>query len=640
VSRRARIVVFAVALLARLVHLGALRSLVWFDVPLVDGANYLRTARLVLAGDWLGGREAFWQPPLYPYFMAAVLGALGGRLGGLYVVQAVLGALTCVVTGALGARLFGVRAGVAAGLMMALYGPLVHFDVQPLIPVLHIALLMVGLLLLVRAVEEENGGARLAPALAGLAWGLSAIATPNVLLAAPVPATLLWMKGRPSRRLLAAWAVGLAAPVLLVAARNFAVAGEPVLISSNGGINFFIGNNADYDRTIRVRPGGEFERLSQEPENLGVLGAAAKSRWFARRGLDFWTGYPGASLRLTLRKGLDLLAGREIPRNETLDVYRRVSPILRLLVFRKGVGVPFGVVAPLALAGALLAWRTAPPGRRASLLLLLGTAGVYALSIVVFFPTDRYRLPLVPFACLFAGRLLAEPRFLLRPTLAATLALGFVLFNLDAAVASESYPEEEALNRAYALGVLGRTDEARGEYLRAIELNPRRIDAPNALAVMAAGRNDWEEAAARYRQVLDLAPDFIEVRCSLGEALLALGRRDEARREWETASRMAPAAGIPLADLALLDLEEGTLEPAYEQAARAVALRPDRAETHMALALAARALRRRDDALRELAEAQRLFPKGSAGERRAHELLDRMRSHTPSPASRSGPSDS
>jgi tetratricopeptide (TPR) repeat protein len=633
VSRRARIVVFAVAFLVRLVHLGALRSLVWFDVPLVDGANYLRTARLVLAGDWLGGREAFWQPPLYPYFMAAVLGASGGRLGWLYVVQAALGALTCVVTGALGARLFGARAGIAAGLLMAFYGPLVHFDVQPLIPVLHIALLVLGLLLFVRVLEATGESAVALAAMAGLLWGLSAIATPNLLLAAPVAGALLWTRTR-RRAALAAWVVGLLAPVALVAARNLVVAGEPVLISSNGGINFFIGNNADYDRTIRIRPGGEFERLSQEPENLGVLGAAAKSRWFARRGLDFWTGYPGAALRLTFRKGLDLVAGREIPRNETLDVYRKVSPLLRLLVFRKGVAVPFGVVAPLALAGALLAWRSTPPGHRAVLLLLLGTAVVYAASVVVFFPTDRYRLPLVPFACLFAGRLLAEPRRLLRPGIAATLGLGLVLFNLDAVVASESYPEEEALNRAYALGVLGRADEARGEYLRAIELNPRRIDAPNALAVMAAGRNDWEEAAARYRQVLDLAPDFIEVRSSLGEALLALGRRDEARREWETASRMAPAAGIPLADIALLDLEEGTLEPAYEQATRAVALRPDRAETHMALALAARAMRRRDDALRELALAVRLFPPGSAGERRARDLLERMRSRTPSPASR------
>jgi tetratricopeptide (TPR) repeat protein len=635
-SRRARIVVFAVAFAARLIHLAALRSLAWFDVPIVDGANYLRTARVLLGGDWKGGHGAFWQPPLYPYFMAAVLGASGGRLGLLYIVQAAIGALTCAVTGVVGARLFGARAGLLAGLMMAFYGPLVHFDVQPLIPVLHIALMVAGMAMLVFVFESGAKPGAASLTLAGLAWGLSSVATPNLLLAAPLPAALLAGRSPWTRR--ARWgavllfAAGLAAPIAAVATRNVAVAHEPVLISSNGGINFYIGNNADYDRTIRNRPGGDFERLAQEPENLGVVGAAAKSHWFVARALDFWTGYPAAALRLTFRKGLDLVAGREIPRNDALDVYRRASPLLAALIARPGIAVPFGVVAPLALAGALLAWRTTAPGRRSSLVLLLGTAAIYGVAIVVFFPTDRYRLPLVPIAAMFAGRLLAEPRRLRQPVVAATLLLGLVLFNLDATVASESYPEEEALNRAYALAVLGRAGEARDEYQRAFQLNPDRIDAPNALALLAASRNDWEEAVARYRQVVDLRPDFIEARSSLGEALLALGRREEARREWETASRMAPAAGAALADLALLDLEEGSLEPAYERAERAVAVRPDRAETHMALALAARALHRRDEALRELAEAERLFPQGSAGEKRAREILDHMRSRgSPAP---------
>ena len=39
--------------------------------------------------------------------------------------------------------------------------------------------------------------------------------------------------------------------------------------------------------------------------------------------------------------------------------------------------------------------------------LLLLYAGFYAASILVFFPTDRYRLPLVPVAAILAGRALA-----------------------------------------------------------------------------------------------------------------------------------------------------------------------------------------------------------------------------------------
>src|SRR5262249_8524309 len=140
--------------------------------------------------------------------------------------------------------------------------------------------------------------------------------------------------GRRGARAAAMFLAAAAAPVLVVAARNVVVAGEPVLISSNGGINFYIRNNADYDRTIRIRPGGEFERLAQEPANLGVVGAAAQSRWFAARALAYLRADPAGAARLYARKARDLVAGREIPRNDSLDEYRRVSWILRALVWR------------------------------------------------------------------------------------------------------------------------------------------------------------------------------------------------------------------------------------------------------------------------------------------------------------------
>ena len=379
---------------------------------------------------------------------------------------------------------------------------------------------------------------------------------------------------------------------------------------------------------MRIRPGGEFERLAQQPENLGVLGEAAKSRWFTARAVDFLVHYPGAALRLYGRKALDLLAGREIPRNEDVYDYRRTSILLRALVWRFAIAFPFGLVAPLAAAGVAAVFRdrkAGDPARSAAVLLLL-YAGAYALSILLFFPTDRYRLPIVPVLAVFAGVWLGAPSAVRRSrAVLATLALGLVAFNLDAMTPRQSWPEEEALNRAYALRVKGRLDEARVECLRAIDLNPRRIDPRNMLAVMAAESGDREEAVTRYREVLELAPDFIDVRRSLGEVLRALGRVEEARREWQIAAGLAPAAGVALADLSLSYLDEGTLETAYDYGEKAVRARPDLGETHYALALAARALHRRDVVVRELGEAERLFPEGSAGRRHASEILGRMR---------------
>jgi tetratricopeptide (TPR) repeat protein len=645
--------IFAVALVLRLVYIAEIRSLPWFDVPIIDGANYLRTARVIAAGDLPGGPGAFWQPPLYPYFLALLLRLFGERMAGILVVQAVLGSLSCLLVFAMGRRLFGERAGTGAGLIMACYAPLIHFDVQPLIPVLHIALALLGLALLLRGGAGAPGGPASGGLLAGAGWtwGLAAIATPSILVAVPGAAAWIWRRPAPSgagsgrARIarVAGFLAGAALPVALVTARNVLVAGEPVLISSNGGINFYIGNNADYDRTIRIRPGGEFQRLAQEPENAGVVGAAAGSRWFTARALGFLTRYPGPALRLYMRKARDLVAGREIPRNDDMYEYRRESRLLSALLWRRLISFPFGLVAPLALAGALAASgaragqapRAERPGqpvpeeeeaRRAGRSLLLIYAGSYAFSVLIFFPTDRYRLPIVPVLALFAGRLLASPaEAWRRARVVGGLAAGLVVFNLDALTPGESWPEEAALNRAYAFKVKGHREEARREYQRAIDINPGRIDAYNSLAVMAAEEGDWEETVWRYRELMALAPDFVEVRCSLAQALVALGRKEEARREWETAVYLVPAAGKALADLALSYLEDGVAEPAFEYARRAVRARPDLPETHFALGMTARALRRRDEALRALEKAARLFPEGTPGRQRAEEVLERMR---------------
>jgi tetratricopeptide (TPR) repeat protein len=613
-------VVFGVALAVRIVYVLQIRHMPYFDVPLVDGPNYFRMATAIASGSLLGGHGVFWQPPLYSYFLALLFVTVGTRMEGIYAVQAAIGSLSCVLVYLIGRRLFCARAALWAGLVMALYGPLIHFDAQPLIPVLHIVLVLSGLL----AILRRRGFT------AGVLWGLAATATPNILLAVPAASWWAWRRFR-SAMMPGLFVLGVALPVVAVTARNVIVAGETVLISSNGGINFYIGNNPDYDRTIRLRPGGEFERLAQEPENLGIVAASDRSRYFAARAWRFLSDDPGEALRLYVRKSRDLVAGREIPRNQDPYVYRRASSLLSVLLWRFGLSFPFGVVAPLALAGLVVGPRGAAgpsDDRRSGLRLLLLYAASYAFSVLVFFPTDRYRLPLVPVIALLSGNLLAAmPACLRRPRVIAALLCGVVLFNLDALQPGESYPEEEALNRAYALRSKGRVEEARDAYLQAIALNPRRVDPYNSLAAIAAEQGRWDEAVERYRDLLEVAPDFVDVRRSLGEAYLSAGRKEDARREWRIAINLAPGAGLALADLCMSYYDEGVLVDAAPYCERGVEVRPDLPETHLAMGLVARALRQRERARAELTEAAHLFPPDAAGRRRAEEILDKMRRH-------------
>ena len=68
--------VFAVALAVRAVHVWSLSSSPLWTATMGDAVTYLEWARRIAGGDWLG-TEAFYQAPLYPYVLAAILKVSG-----------------------------------------------------------------------------------------------------------------------------------------------------------------------------------------------------------------------------------------------------------------------------------------------------------------------------------------------------------------------------------------------------------------------------------------------------------------------------------------------------------------------------------------------------------------------------------
>ena len=86
------------------------------------------------------------------------------------------------------------------------------------------------------------------------------------------------------------------APVTL---RNYRVGDDVVLISHNAGINFYIGNNPDYDRTVFIRPGKDWAHLVEMPEReAGIDRPSRKSRFFFGRSWDYISADPLGYLSL------------------------------------------------------------------------------------------------------------------------------------------------------------------------------------------------------------------------------------------------------------------------------------------------------------------------------------------------------
>ena len=378
-------VVFVVALAVRLAHVLALRESPYFARPVLDAETYYWAARALAAGEGWAER-VYWQPPGYPYFLAAVLRVAGPGFLAPRLVQAVLGALTAALTCALGARVFGRAVGLGAGLVVALYGLLIYYDAELLAPSLAISLQMATLWSAARAPDERGGRGWL---LTGLLGGLTAVVNAPALVLLPV-------LGIAARRRIGWVLLGAILAIAPVTARNWIQGRELVLISSNGGINLYLGNNPRYDETVGLRPGRDWQALVRAPALQGVTGAGPASRFFTERVSAYAGQDPGGFVRLQVRKIGLLLQGNEIPRNQEIYPTRTWSPVLRALLWKApGIAFPFGLLLPLAVVGLGVAGRRAP--------VLAASVVLLGLTVVAFFVTARYRAPLVPLLALFAA---------------------------------------------------------------------------------------------------------------------------------------------------------------------------------------------------------------------------------------------
>jgi 4-amino-4-deoxy-L-arabinose transferase-like glycosyltransferase len=365
-----------------------------FDHPTMDALYHDQWARAIAAGKtYMEG--PYFRAPLYPAFLAGIYKLTGGSYWAPRIVQAVLGSLSCGLLFIIGRVAFGRAVGAVAGLVAATYWILIYFDGELLITSLIVFLELVVLLLLVLGGRHPRTAVFAA---AGLVLGLSAVARPNILLFAPF--VVLWLLVLAGRR----WGRGIAhalcfcaavlVPILPITIRNYIVGGDEVLISSQGGVNFYIGNNPLSDGKTAIVPGtpgdwwgGYYATIERAEEAMGrKLKPSEVSRYYYDQAWQFIREHPRDAATLTLRKLRLFWIRWEISNNQ--DIYfwtEQFTPFVRWLP------VGFWLVGPLGLLGLALCW---PRGRE--LFPLWGFVLVYMVSVVAFFCTARYRVPVIP----------------------------------------------------------------------------------------------------------------------------------------------------------------------------------------------------------------------------------------------------
>ncbi len=583
---RPAVAILALALLVRVVHLWEIRSAPFFTTLLGDSRAYDTWAREIASGNWVG-TGIFYQAPLYPYFLGALYSLFGPDLFVVRLVQAVAGSASCVLLALAGSRWFSKPTGLAAGMGLALYPPMIFADALIQKSVLDV-LLMCATLWLAGRVATEAEGRRGGWLMLGVCVGLLSLTRENSLAVTGV--IVIWLLASRSRlgraRFAAAgvFLLGLGMMLLPVAIRNAVVGGEFVLTTAQFGPNFYIGNNAGADGTYMSlrfgRGDAEYERqdaVELAEQALGrPLSPREVSAYWAGHAFDYIRSQPADWSALVARKITLLWNATEMLDTESQATHAEYSRALDVL----GSIVHFGVLAPLAFFGAWVAW---PRRQELSLFYLMLLA--YAASVVVFYVFARYRYPLVPFLMLLAaaavvgaGRFFRERP---RPQMAAGLvaAAAFTVFCNWPVLSDDLMRAITENNLATALREAGHPDQAEAHYRRAIEFAPDYAAAYSNLGALLRAQGRVDEAIAQYQEALRLQPDHVSAQYNLGNALLAAGRPGEAAGHFRRAVEREPGSAEAWNNLGIALATQGRPDEAAQCFRRALAIAPS-AEGH------------------------------------------------------------
>jgi len=518
--------VLALALLWRLalwVSVSGTPLATWHEWGESDMATFVAQARQIAAGDllierpvfpyhaWMKGiPEAEWErwrphgmlyrPPLYSYLLAVPI-AVGVPLApSARAAHLALGLVACWLTWTLATRLLGRTAGVVAGALVAVYGPLLVVESQLLrdgpMLVATVAVLWLAARCLhgARAARRSAGAWAAGAATTGAALGaMTTLHDGAALLAVAVAASgaafaLRRRTAADAARWAAALALGCLAGYAPLLARNL-LTGAPLGPRTFASVEAFAtANHPDvaqppaatiFTNRVPERPEAFAALMRDAQGRVGRIAAGVARAWGPR-----WRDWA----RRYASRVLALLAGPESNENLSHDYFRRRAPVLRV-----SLGFRFLLPAAVAGAGVLLA------GRRRRL--LAGPLGLVAAQGALFFamvtvvhPFGRYRLMFLPVLAMLAGLAAARLRLALRArrwrpavavvALAALAAVAQGALDRRPLFAAQSAPRSaEYVVAAYAWARAGDLDAAAREIGEGLALAP---DDPQLRAARAA----------------------------------------------------------------------------------------------------------------------------------------------------------
>ncbi len=605
--------IFAVAVLVRGVYLAESSDNPTFGYPIVDSSTYHEmAAELARNGQMDSGY--FWQPFFYPFFLSVVYRLAGPSVLAAKLVQALLGGATCTLSYLLGRRVFSRAVGIAAGLIMAFYGPLIFFETE-LLAAGWAAFWAVTLCLLLLGAASQPTIKRCL--LLGLCTVLAIITRPTFLPFCA--AALIWLAWRWARQVqfrrwalfTAAFATGFGIVAIPLGVCFRRTTGRLTILPYSAGLNMYIGNNPNSRQTLTIRPGWEWRQLLEQPMREGLEGPWDKQAYFMRQVRQYLMSDPAGFAAGIGRKTLQFVSSREIPRNIDPYLFARWSLVLSVLNPKAaGFGFAFGLILPLALLGLMARWREVPGP---VWLLLLA----YPAAVITVFVAGRYRVPIVPVAAVMAAagggfiiQAASRRQWGLLGLSAVSVAGTVVLSSLPGPFWEEqaNYEAEMYCGLGYHYAHADNYDRAIRDLNQAIKLSPKYTEAYNNRGLTYSSKGEYDLAIRDLDKTIELNPSYAEAYSNRGVTYLAKGDYDRAIRDFDQAIALNPAYAHAYNNRGIAYGSKGEYDRAIRDLNKAIELNPRLADAYNNRGMAYGRKGEYDQAIRDLNEAIELNP--------------------------------
>jgi 4-amino-4-deoxy-L-arabinose transferase-like glycosyltransferase len=400
--------------LAVILLVAFLLRLWWSLVVHVDPAEvwkfdmtwYDHVARQLTDGNGFTGFDgeptAFW-PPGYPALLAFLYLIFGRSLLAAELLNVFLGTLTCLLTYAIGSRLFGRGVGLVAAALLALFPSHIFFSAVTLTEVTFLAIFTLAIYLFVVWNDRESGGELPRWLLFGLLLGVASLVRGVALLFLSVPAAVWLISSRSVRKSLqrtVVVAVGLVIVLLPWTIRNYVEMDYPILTSTNGAEAFWDGHwsgasgDAALPWEIESIWRAEYNHLPNPEREIELYKAQM------REGIEYMVTHPIHEIKLIPKRIYHLYREDRVVLDWAEDADGVILNPFRDEVLSTLANGYFFAVLGLALVSAP---RWLSRRNPAAVFLLLTVAYYTLLHGFLFIGNPRFHAPLLPVFSIMAA---------------------------------------------------------------------------------------------------------------------------------------------------------------------------------------------------------------------------------------------